>query len=394
MRTVSIIVPIYHGQKYIEGLIKQAEAEKELLEPEDSVELMLVNDAPDDPLPINYYSELIDITVLNTGCNRGIQGARVYGIERCSGQYVHMLDQDDRVEPEFLRSQLNEIEEYDASVCRAIHDKKQVYTDTRPFESVSSLEYMLGQGDAIVSPGQVLIKKESISRTWKENLLKYNGADDWFLWICMLAEGKRFARNDKILFEHVVDGENSSWQSEKMMRSEQEAVEVLRREHVLEEADIEKMTNTLLEINIKRTANLEKFRTMFLICNVWLTLRNKNKSVYRYLQDNGFHEIAVYGNGYLGKQLYEELKTQNVYVQYFIDRDAAYMKEEVPVYTLEEELEPVDIIIVTLTKKDENFRKALENKTKTTVWYIEELLNKVLMGEQTDAKGFGNYSGI
>lgn len=381
MRTVSIIVPIYHGQKYISGLIKQAETERKFLEPEDSVELILVNDAPDDPLPTSYDSKLIEITVLNTNYNRGIQGARVYGIERCSGQYVHMLDQDDRVEPEFLRSQLNEIEEYDASVCRAIHDKKQVYTGTRPFESVSSLEYMLSQGDAIVSPGQVLIKKESISRTWKENILKYNGADDWLLWICMLAEGKRFARNDKILFEHVVDGENNSWRSEKMMRSEQEVVEVLKREHVLEEADIEKMTNTLLEINIKRTANLEKFRTMFLICNVWLTLRNKNKSVYRYLQENGFHEIAIYGNGYLGKQLYEELKTQNVYVQYFIDRDAAYMKEEVPVYTLEEELEPVDIIIVTLTKKDENFRKALENKTKTTVWYIEELLNKVLMGE-------------
>lgn len=381
MRTVSIIVPVYHGQKYIAGLIKQAEAEKELLEPEDSVELILVNDAPDDPLPTGYDSELIEITVLSTGCNRGIQGARVYGIECCRGQYVHMLDQDDRIAPDFLQSQLRAIDGYDASVCRAIHDKKQVYTNMRPFESVSSLEYMLGQGDAIVSPGQVLIKKESISRIWRKNHLKNNGADDWLLWICMLAEGKHFARNDKVLYEHVVDGENNSWQLEKMMRSEQEVVEVLKREHVLGEADIKKLTNTLLEVNIKRIANLEKFRTMFFICNLWLMLKNKNRSVCRYLQEKGFHDIAIYGNGYLGKQLYEELKTHNVSIRYFIDRDAAYMEEEVPVYTLEEQPEKVDIIIVTLTKKDENFRKVLENKAKTTVWYIEELLNKVLMGE-------------
>lgn len=110
-------------------------------------------------------------------------------------------------------------------------------------------------------------------------------------------------------------------------------------------------------------------------------LKNKNRSVCRYLQEKGFHDIAIYGNGYLGKQLYEELKTHNVSIRYFIDRDAAYMEEEVPVYTLEEQPEKVDIIIVTLTKKDENFRKVLENKAKTTVWYIEELLNKVLMGE-------------
>lgn len=381
MRTVSIVVPVYYGQKYITGLIKQTEAEKELLGPEDSVELILVNDAPDDPLPTSYDSELIEITVLNTEHNRGIQGARVYGIECCRGQYVHMLDQDDRIAPDFLQSQLRAIDGYDASVCRAIHDKKQVYTDTRPFESVSSLEYMLSQGDAIVSPGQVLIKKESISQIWKENHLKYNGADDWLLWICMLAEGKRFARNDKVLYEHVIDGENNSWQLEKMMRSEQEVAEVLKREHVLGEADIKKLTNTLFEINIKRIANIEKFRAMFFICNLWLTLKNKNKSVYGYLQENGFHEIAIYGNGYLGKLLYEELKTQNVYISYFIDRDAAYMDEEVPVYTLEDELETVDIIIVTLTKKDENFRKVLTNKAQTTVWYLEDLLNKVLMGE-------------
>lgn len=381
MRSISVIVPIYYGEKYIKGLIEQVEAEKKLLKHDDTVEIILVNDAPDDPLPEGFQSETVEVIVLNTNCNRGIQGARVYGIECCHGEYVHMLDQDDRVEPEFLQSQLDKIEGYDASVCKAIHNKKQVYTDLRSFESVSSLEYMLKQGDAIVSPGQVLMRKESVSQIWKDNLLKYNGADDWLLWICMLAEGKRFARNSKVLYEHVVDGGNASWRSEEMMRSEQEVAEVLKREHVLGKTDIGELENTLLEINVKRVRILEKFRKMFFICSEWKALENRNKQVYKYLLEKDIRDVAIYGNGYLGKQLFEELQRNNVTVRYFIDRDAAYMKEKVPVYTPDQDLERVDMVIVTLTQKDEGLRTILNNKVRTVVWYIDELLNRVSMEE-------------
>lgn len=50
MKNISIIVPIYYGEKYIPNIIRQAEDCRRYLDKEDYLELLLVNDAPDAPL--------------------------------------------------------------------------------------------------------------------------------------------------------------------------------------------------------------------------------------------------------------------------------------------------------------------------------------------------------
>lgn len=78
MNSVTVIVPVYYGQKYIRNIIKQVESASRHMAPEDTVELLLANDAPDAPIEENEYSsEFIKIVVLNTDINRGIHGARV-----------------------------------------------------------------------------------------------------------------------------------------------------------------------------------------------------------------------------------------------------------------------------------------------------------------------------
>ena len=47
MKNISIIVPIYYGEKYIPNIIRQAEDCRRYLDKEDYLELLLVNDAPD-----------------------------------------------------------------------------------------------------------------------------------------------------------------------------------------------------------------------------------------------------------------------------------------------------------------------------------------------------------
>ena len=77
--SVSIIVPIYHGKKYISKLVEMAEVCKEKAGVQVKVELILSNDDPDACIEDGYFSELVDIRVLNTEVNRGIQGARIRG---------------------------------------------------------------------------------------------------------------------------------------------------------------------------------------------------------------------------------------------------------------------------------------------------------------------------
>ena len=219
---ISIIVPIYKGKKYINDIVNQIEKCVKKLDGQ-QVELLLVNDYPKDILE-NQKSKLISIRVFNTDKNLGIQGARIKGIRFCEGKYILMLDQDDRISDNYLKSQMKVISDgnADAVICRARENGRSIYNVSNPFERTVDINYMYTGGNAIVSPGQVLLKKESISQMWLENILTHSGADDWFLWLCMFAEGKRMVLNDEELYEHVISGNNFSWNSEEMIQSENE----------------------------------------------------------------------------------------------------------------------------------------------------------------------------
>lgn len=227
MNTVSVIVPVYHGKKYIESMIRQVEACQLCAAGQAKTELLFVNDDPDEPIGA-YRSGEIDLVVLETAENRGIHGARAEGVKRCGGEYILLLDQDDRILPGYIKSQLAAIRGYDAAVCMALHEGKALYNRTLPFEAAASREHMLRKGNAIISPGQVLIRKDAVAALWKETRLSQNGADDWLLWLCMMQEGRSFALNKEILFEHVMERDNTSMRQLQMQRSEWEVLRLIQ----------------------------------------------------------------------------------------------------------------------------------------------------------------------
>ena len=53
-----------------------------------------------------------------------------------------------------------------------------------------------------------------IPDVWKENIIKKNGADDYFLWLLLLAMGIGFYYVDIPLYTHVYTGENISGATE------------------------------------------------------------------------------------------------------------------------------------------------------------------------------------
>ena len=379
---ISIIVPIYYGKRYIDAMIRQVEMCRRFLANHYIVELILINDAPNDMLDA-YASGTIEVIVLNTNVNRGIQGARIRGLSVCHGEYVLFLDQDDKIAPEYLASQIKCIQGYDASVCRAIHEKKQFYNETLRFEKAISFEHMLKEGDGIVSPGQVLMKKSAISELWKNNILQNNGADDWFLWLCMMKEGKRFALNQEVLFEHVVDGANTSWNTEKMLQSELEVCEVLGRTGNFSADEVATLENTVQKVKEKHLKTLNHFKQMFFIYDKWMSLESQKRMISSYLKCKNYNKVAIYGGGYLGKQLLTNLKRDNVEVCYIIDRNAKYLEAEVDLYTLEEELPYVDVAIITLLSKEDEIKSQLMHKLGSNALSIKELL-ELLEKESND----------
>lgn len=371
---VSVIVPIYYGKKYIQPMIEQVERCRAQLDNLSQVELIIVNDAPDDSIEHSYVSGLIDIIVLNTEVNRGIQGARIHGLCMCRGEYVLLLDQDDVIYPEYLASQLKNIEKSDVSVCRALHEGKQFYNASLVFEQAVSKKYMLEDGCGIVSPGQALIRKSAISDIWKKNLLLYSGADDWLLWLCLFGEGCRFVLNQKILFEHIVDGTNASCNTERMLNSEAEVYKVLSGENVLSADELKILKNTVIKIKTKRLLIMDKFKKMFLLYNDWLQLESQKKSVELFLEEHKCCKVAIYGYGYIGKTLFEKLQNSDIEVSYVIDRNAKYIEKNILAYEMGDELPQIDAIIVTLIENEAKIVEQLINKTGAKVWTIKEVI--------------------
>lgn len=368
--SVSVVVPVYQGIPYIERMIHQIEACAEVTGAK--TELLFVNDDPLTPIKIDIYSYTVDIRILNTEFNRGIHGARVHGLNEAKGEYVLFLDQDDRIFPLYLKSQLYRIKDGDAVVCRLVDGGKIYYDEQRLFQNAVDRNYVIGNGNTIVSPGQVLIRKNSISDIWKKNILHHNGADDWLLWLCMLSEGKQFVLNDDILFEHVMDGNNASLQTVKMIQSEQEVVEIVRKIKLLSDAEMSDLQQAFWKEVFGKIQLLDKFRNMVTLYDDWLKLENRGIKIWDILKKRGFHKVAIYGNGTIGKQIENSLKEAGISVCYFIDRSIPYLKPTIPIYTPKETLPGVDLVIISLVEHEEDVRKILSQKLNAKIWTIGE----------------------
>lgn len=378
MITISVIVPIFHGKRYIEGLIRQIEACKTNLEAmgECDLELILVNDAPDDVLD-DAYSSKIRVRVFNTEVNRGIHGARVYGLWQSSSEYILFLDQDDLIRPGYFVSQLRAIGNQAAAVCRLIHENKNYYNYDFPFERMMTKEYMLDNGCSILSPGQVLLRRSAIPEAWKENIIENNGADDFFLWLCMLAQGHTFALNNDILFEHIVDYRNASGNSNAMTKSEHEIVSILKEKGVFDKADWFRLDRMLAIIMERRLAFLDKFHKMFYILDMWMSLKEQNREIASYLAERGHRSIAIYGMGQLARRLLCELEGSAVSVRYLIDRNSDFLEEDFPVCSPEAPLQAVDAIIIALVQGEEAIRCVLEQRICTEIKTISEVISEM-----------------
>lgn len=102
MEKISVIVPVYNVEKYLEKCLISL-----LNQDYKDFEIILVNDAStDSSLSIcNHYAKKSKkIILINLKINQGLSNVRNIGLKRCSGQYVAFVDSDDYVDPKFLSS--------------------------------------------------------------------------------------------------------------------------------------------------------------------------------------------------------------------------------------------------------------------------------------------------
>ena len=101
---ISIVIPVYNVEPYIEDCLKSVAAQTY----KGDIECIIVNDCtPDGSCAIierfiKEYNGNIDFILLHHTKNRGLSAARNTGIYTATGEYIYFLDSDDEITPECI----------------------------------------------------------------------------------------------------------------------------------------------------------------------------------------------------------------------------------------------------------------------------------------------------
>lgn len=378
MDSISIIVPIFEGSKYVPFLIKMAE--RNFFRIKNSfdikVELVLVNDCPNDKIISNWSSSSISVLLIENMKNEGIHQSRINGYKASHGKYVVFLDQDDFISENYLASQLKFLRDTDAVLCNAKEKGRVLYEKQILQPNQVILQQGMNGSNIIVSPGQVLIKRQAIPDYWLKHRMVHSGADDFFLWMLMIMNNCIFSYNHEVLYIHNVTGVNFSGNFEKMHNSVHEMMNLLVLGNYLTYGQIIKMKDIREAAHVKLMVNRNQMNykdTCYLhLLDIWLDnvergIRLESFFVYRMINN-----IAIYGMGLIGKHLIKELESTDVHVKNIIDE--GNREGNISVAKIGDRLDNINAIVVTPFLEFKQIKAKLAMHYKCEILSIEEVI--------------------
>jgi len=164
---VSIIIPVYNGEKYIKRLVRNLDHCRQ-----SNFEIIFVNDdsTDDTKKELGKYYEYYGATIINLKKNVGEIGARLEGLKRASNDYVYFLDVDDLIFPGGITTMLQDLKScpdntYLSNSCAMMEKGKftgpiwfhEFWKNPRDY-IVSELINLCGK----ISLGNTIIRKEGL----------------------------------------------------------------------------------------------------------------------------------------------------------------------------------------------------------------------------------------
>lgn len=196
MEKVSVIVPVYNGEKYVEKCINRLLEEKEYV-----CEIVVVNDGSKDRTKeiLEGYKNEKKVVVVSQE-NKGVSAARNSGINACSGDWIVFCDVDDQIKAGYFADIAKEIENRpDADVICYARAK-------------------VGKGDTNINE-ELFDKREAFQMVLEQS--EYQYASDYLLMMVWSKVFKRdFLEQQRITFDEKISfGEDMLFMLECVFRS-------------------------------------------------------------------------------------------------------------------------------------------------------------------------------
>lgn len=130
--------------------------------------------------------------------------------------------------------------------------------------------------------------------------------------------------------------------------------------------------------SLEKAGNMsEKHLALFLMMNQWVKVKQEGKNLVEYFVQNGYKRIAIYGMSYAGETLVDELIGTDIEIVYGIDQKADSVYSDIDVFTLEDDLEVPDAIVVTAISFFDEIEGKLGEKFVCPILSLEDILYEI-----------------
>ncbi|MCI9141234.1 MAG: hypothetical protein HFH87_01270 [Lachnospiraceae bacterium] len=135
------------------------------------------------------------------------------------------------------------------------------------------------------------------------------------------------------------------------------------------------ITKRMMDKRVEQNQKMaDKHLALFLMMNQWVKMKQKGKNLVSYFEQNGYWEVAIYGMGYAGRTLVDELENSSVRIKYGIDQNMGIDDERFDIILPEDTFEPVDVIVVTPITFFAEIAERLREKTDCAIVSLEDVL--------------------
>lgn len=200
--TVSVIVPVYNGEKYIDTCMKCL-----LEQTYSNIEIILVNDGSKDKsgeICDRYAQNNNNVKVVHKS-NGGLSSARNAGIEASTGEFLYFYDVDDEITPDLVKDNVELAQKHNADVVLFcfwyyVEDRKELISNQMQ-------ETFIGNSQEFFERGLTeVIEKEIFNAPWnkmvrrsvmEENNIRFN--TDYPIYEDVIFASEMFPKVSKIV---------------------------------------------------------------------------------------------------------------------------------------------------------------------------------------------------
>lgn len=141
-------------------------------------------------------------------------------------------------------------------------------------------------------------------------------------------------------------------------------------------ATVGKMTAS--EIDKWKKKSDKHFALFEFMCE-WMKLKQEGKDIRTYFEKNNYKTVAIYGMSYCGERLVADLQNAGIEIKYAIDKRADSVHSEFELYTPEDELPEVDVVVVTAITFFDEIEEMLSSKVDCPIISLEDVIYDILL---------------